>query len=99
MSLWFNNQLAVSSVVYTGALMSLAMSFVSAAYVVVQATEATTAYTGKFVEGYYFRYAGGSILSNNLGYYEVAAFILYAIWSFGLTAFALYQTGKLLDML
>lgn len=79
--------------------MSLAMSFVSAAYVVVQATEATTAYTGFFVEGYYFRYAGGSILSNNLGYYEVAAFILYAIWSFGLTAFALYQTGQLLNML
>jgi hypothetical protein len=35
MSLWYDNQLAVQSWVYTGALMSLTMSFVSAAYVVV----------------------------------------------------------------
>jgi hypothetical protein len=35
MGLWYNNQLAVQSWVYTGALMSLTMSFVSAAYVIV----------------------------------------------------------------
>jgi hypothetical protein len=38
-------------------------------------------------------------LGNNLGYYELAAFILYALWSLGTTLYALYQAGNLMDML
>lgn len=38
MTLWINRDFKNTAIVYTGAVMSLAMSFTSAAYVIVQST-------------------------------------------------------------
>lgn len=72
----------------------MAMSFVSAAWVIVQSTEAVAAYTAPFFEGYYYQYAGASTLSNQIGLYELISFILWALFSLSISIASMYLNGK-----
>jgi hypothetical protein len=72
----------------------MAMSFVSAAYVIVQSTEAVAAYTAPFFEGYYYQYAGASALANDIGLYELISFILWALFSLSISVASMYMNGK-----
>lgn len=74
--------------------MSMAMSFVAAGWVIVQSTEAVASYTAPFFEGYYYTYAGASRLANNIGLYELIAFILWALYSLSISIATLYMNGK-----
>jgi hypothetical protein len=76
--------------VYWGVVLSLAMNFVAAAWVVVQGTEAVASYTGYFFESYYFRYAGATDIGDQVGQYEVISFILWAVFSLLITLASLY---------
>lgn len=86
----FQNQFFI----YAGALISLTMSWVSAAWVIVNGTQAVAAFTGNFKEGYYATYAGASGIGNNLGLYELISFLLYAVWSLSVTLGSLYITSR-----
>jgi hypothetical protein len=94
MTLWFAWDLQWPAFIYSGAVVSMAMSFVSAAYVIVQSTEAVTAYTSPFFEGYYYQYAGASTLANNIGLYELISFILWALFSLTISIVSMYLNGK-----
>lgn len=75
------------------------MSFVAAAYVVVQSTEAVAAYTAPFFEGYYYQYAGASSLANDIGLYELISFILWALFSLAISIVSMYMNGKAWELM
>lgn len=99
MTLWINRDFKNTAIVYTGAVMSLSMSFVAAAWVIVQSTEAVAAYTAPFFEGYYFTYAGASTLANNIGLYELISFILWAFFSLAISIATMWLNSKAWSMM
>lgn len=74
------------------------MSFVAAAWVIVQGTEAVAAYSGDFFEAYYFRYAGSSTIGNDFGLYELIAFIMYAVWSLSISIWSIMTAMKVWNL-
>lgn len=100
MSLFFGNQMAVQGWVYTGVLMSLVMSFISAAYVVVKTVDAGVSYTAPFIEGYAYTYRGGSVSwGDNLGLFELIALLLFSLWSLVMTIVALFGADSVWEQL
>lgn len=79
--------------------MALTMCFASAAYVIVMAVKAAINYTQAFVNAYAFEYRGNSVWGNQLGLYELIAFILFAVWSLSTTIGAFYSMRRIMDML
>ena len=92
--------MAVQGFVYTAILVTLIMSFVSAANVVVHAVDAGVSYTAPFVEGYAEKYRSGySTWGDNMGVFELIALIVYHMWSLIMTILALYGASELWFMM
>jgi len=78
--------------------MGLTMSWVSAAWVIVNATQAVAAFEGDFKESYWATYSGASAIGDNLGLYELISFLAYAMWSLTVTLGSLYVTSNVWTM-
>ena len=95
-SLLFSNQLAVTAWVYTGILMSLIMTFISAAYVVTKTVDAGVKYTGAFISAYAATYLNGvNAWGDNLGLFELIALLMFCMWSMMMSFAGLYTSYDL----
>lgn len=84
------------------------MSFVAAAYVTVKTIdsmypnlyeEGNGVNTGIYdLYGYYFKYAGGSLAGNRLGYYQIAMLTLYEAWALGVTVTSVWSSMQVWDL-
>lgn len=93
--MFIDGSIQQSGIVYAGALLALTMNFLSAAWVVVQGTEAVAARSGDFFESYYFTYGGASDIGNQVGLYELISFITYAGFSLTTTLVSLWFTSNI----
>lgn len=97
--LFMTGKIADYGIVYTAVLITLIMSFTSAAYVVTKTIDAAINYTLAGIVEYAYIYRGGSVAwGDNLGLFELVAIIFFEAWSLALTIISLYYAFMLWDM-
>lgn len=83
---FMSGALGNTELVYWSIIFMLTMLYLSTGYVAVKTVNAAVS----FVTGFYYVYAGGSDMANNLGYYEIAIAFAWFFWAIFQTVYGTY---------